>query len=73
MPTASTACQRGATAKTAPSGEPATDHDGGVAVVEDPDAKALSSLLRRPPDNGRPSHHARLDGIAPLLAMLVDG
>jgi hypothetical protein len=45
-----------------------------LAVVEDPDANALPSLLlRRPPDRARPSHHARLEGIAPLLAMLVDG
>ena len=51
----------------------AIEEAGGVAVVEDPDAHALPSLLRPPPDPGRPSHHARLDGIAPLLAMLVDG
>lgn len=51
----------------------AVEEAGGVAVLEDPDANALPSLLRRPPDLDRPSHHARLDGIAPLLAMLVDG
>jgi two-component system chemotaxis response regulator CheB len=51
----------------------AVEEAGGVAVVEEPDAKALSSLLRRPPDHGRPSHHTRPDGIASLLAKLVDG
>ena len=51
----------------------AVEEAGGVAVMEDPDANALPSLLRRPPDLSRPSHHARLDGIAPLLTKLGDG
>jgi two-component system chemotaxis response regulator CheB len=51
----------------------AVDEAGGVAVVEDRDANAPPSLLRSRQDLGQPSLHARLDGIAPLLARLADG
>jgi chemotaxis response regulator CheB len=51
----------------------AVDEAGGVAVVEDRDANAPPSLLRSRQDLGQPSLHARLDGVAPLLARLADG
>ena len=49
----------------------ALEEAGGVALVEDPDAPP--SLVQQSQVLGGRSHRARLDRIAPLLAMLVEG
>ncbi|MGO4392246.1 chemotaxis protein CheB [Variovorax sp. M-6] len=51
----------------------AIEESHGVVVLEDPERAAVPSLLLRAPDPDRLHHVARLDGIATLLATLVDG